>query len=123
MSADQPLALRLADWIESPTFGRTRPEGDMHRAIAAELRRDGHRAVGSDGDGRGQQQRAARLAAPRGARLALAMCDDVAAAIEAIGRARLDAMVVPAVVSTWNQARTRSESVSPGLPLRSAHTA
>ncbi len=54
----------------------------------------------------GCHQRAIAFAAGRGITLIdfkLAGNQDVPAAIEAVSRARLDAMVVPTVVSTWNQ--------------------
>jgi putative ABC transport system substrate-binding protein len=56
----------------------------------------------------GCHQRALDFAASRGITLVdfkLAGSADVPAAIESLGRAKLDAMVVPAVVSTWNQRR------------------
>ncbi len=56
----------------------------------------------------GCHQRALDFASSRGITLIdfkLAGAKDVPAAIEAVGRAKLDAMVVPVVVSTWQQRR------------------
>jgi putative ABC transport system substrate-binding protein len=56
----------------------------------------------------GCHQRALEFAASRGITLIdfkLVGPADVPAAIESVGRAKLDAMVVPAVVSTWQQRR------------------
>jgi putative ABC transport system substrate-binding protein len=68
----------------------------------------------------GCHQRAVDFAATRGITLIdfkLATSNDVAPAIESLGRARLDAMVVPAVVSTWSKRRSIVAAMdSLGLP-------